>query len=209
MPITGGLIGGGISILGGLLGSNAASKAQARAAAEQNRLSNLALDLQEQMYNEQQAQFAPYAEFGLGGVQGMQQDLAGTYDYTQTPEYQFRQNIGTNALKGVLGDRYGQYAGDAFTTGLNLDENAQSYGRLLDRVKVGQGAAGSAGQSALGYGNALANAYQSQAAANQIANMNAGNIRFNALGQAAEQASSIPAYIQQANYLRSLNQMGY
>lgn len=205
MPIGGALIGGGIGVLGGLFGSSSQAKAQKRAAAEQNRLTNLGLDLQEELYGQQMEQFQPYLEFGQAAVPGLEQGLQGGYDYTATPEYQFRQELGQNALRGALGDRYGQVAGETFGRGLNLDENAQAYGRLIDRVKVGQGAAGSAGQSALGYGNALASAYQSQAAANQIANMNAGNIMRDAYGRAGEQLSAIPAFIQQQNYLQSLN----
>jgi hypothetical protein len=66
-----------------------------------------------------------------------------------------------------MSDSYNRSAADVTRTnenllktyGLNYGQNTDAYSRLLDMLKVGSGAASSAGQYAANTGNALSNVY--------------------------------------------------
>lgn len=202
------MLGALLNIGGGLLGGKSKGDAENRAAQEQDRLANLNLDLQEEMYGVQREQFEPYRQFGLGAIPGLEQSMTGEYDYRGQPAYQFRNELGQNALQSALGDRMGSYAQGEYTRGLDLDESAQGLGRLYDQAMIGQGATTSAGQSAMGYGNALSSAYMMQGANQAASNRRRSNIMQETAGRFGEQMSGLPAYLSQQNYLQSLNQMG-
>lgn len=163
---------GGLSVLGGLLGSRSAkkgAKAQAQAA--------------EQAYQRSLAVNQPYMDTGRLGLENLNAVSGGDMSrFYQSPDYQFRMSQGVQALdrsaaarglvksggqyKGVL--RYGQ--------GLASGEFQNWYARNLGLANLGQQSAGQVAQSAYGTGQQVGNAQAS-------GYINQGNAWTNAMQQ--------------------------
>lgn len=124
--LTAGLIGGGASLFGGIFGASQASKAAQQQVAEQQQ----ALQFQEGVYSDTQANQAPFVQAGQSSIQQLMAAIgAGKYgpgstgaaptfttptlaDAQQTPGYAFTQQ------QGELGiERGAAAAGGAFTGG--------------------------------------------------------------------------------------------
>jgi hypothetical protein len=97
------------------------------------------------------------------------------------------------------------YARGEMGTGLDMSEQDNAYSRIIDRIKIGQGQAASSGQGAQQYGTALANAYQRAGNTNALANMQGANNRQGMVNYGLSQASQVPSFIAQQNYLQGLN----
>jgi|HubBroStandDraft_2_1064218.scaffolds.fasta_scaffold27114_2 hypothetical protein len=154
--LTAGLIAGGGSILSGLLGSNAATKASQQEVSAQEQ----ALAFQEQEYNQQQQNQAPFLQAGQYSIGQLQADLAaGTFgpgsqgaapqfsaptlqEAQNTPGYQFQQE------QGDLGITRGAAAAGGAVTGgtlaaldaYNVNSANSNYNTLFNQALSGYGA---------------------------------------------------------------------
>ena len=179
MPVSAAII-GGTSLLGGIgsavIGSNAAQSAaqtQANAAlqAENTQLS---------MFNTAQAAEAPYNTVGQGAVN----TLAGLYGingagggsgtptaqslnaFTQSPDYQFALQQGTQAMQrsaaagGTLISGGQLKAGQEFGQGLASQQYGNYYNRLLSLSQLGQSAAAGVSNAATTAGGQIGNTQQ-------------------------------------------------
>jgi hypothetical protein len=202
----GALLGGGLNILGSVLGGNAENEGALSGAQQNAYIQDLNTNFQTDLFNQQQALSQPYLDFGYTGVSGLGQGR--DYDFRATPEYQYRQGLGNQALANMQGisPDVAAFAQRQYGMDLDTQEQDNAYQRLLDRVSIGQGQAGQAGGQAQQYGQSLANAYQNvgnmNLAAQQAYNTGQQNVMNTALGQ----ASSIPAYLRWQNYQSGLGQ---
>ena len=158
----GSIIGAGASIVGGILGSNASSKA---AAAQQQALQQ-ALGFQQQVYGTAQQNLNPY----ISGGQTALQSLLGAYglggsgaggvtnafnSFMQTPAYQFPQQqgmLGINrqlASMGLTGSGAALRDAATFNSGLA----SQGYNTFLGGISGIAGAGQNAAQALGGLGN--------------------------------------------------------
>ena len=191
---------GGAGILGNILGGNEESES-ALAGAQQNAyIQDLNTQFQTDLFNEQQAMSQPYLDFGYQGVAGLGQGR--DFDFRATPEYGYRQGLGNQALAGMQGisPDVAQFAQRQMGMDLDRQEQDNSYQRLMDQVRIGQGQAGQAGGQAQQYGSALANAYQNAGNMNMAAQSAYNTGQQNTMNTALGQASSIPAYMMWQNY---------
>ena len=148
------LIGGGLSLLGGVLGGNASKKAAKTQADSADR----ATDLQRDIYNQQREDNAPWQEGGQNalmrllsdtGVSGdpnaqgygnLMSPFSMQRDYQEDPGYQFRLGEGTKAIQrgaaamGGIGS--GKYLKDL--TRFGQGEASQEYGNAWNRWNTGQ-----------------------------------------------------------------------
>jgi hypothetical protein len=179
MPISAAIV-GGIGAVGSIgsavIGSNAAqSAAQTQAqAAEQAQQTQL------QMFNTAQAAEAPYNQVGQGatqtlaGLYGINGSGAGTGTpsaqslnaFTQSPDYQFALQQGTQAMQrsaaagGTLISGGQLKAGQEFGQGLASQQYGNYYNRLLSLSQLGQSAASGISNSAIQSGAQIGNSIQ-------------------------------------------------
>lgn len=208
----------GASLLSGLLGSSAASKAaKAQAAAAQKQL-----DLQSRMYDEGTNRLAPFVQGGARANEAYMSELglgaapAGyeAYDmgkFKTDPGYKFRMSQGLDAVQSSAAARGGLYSGAAMTGVNNYAQGqaSQEYGNWYNRAYGGQqdyynrlaglasnGQNAASGQAALGanYANAGSNAL-----ANQGNALSAG-----AIGSANAWSDALQNGIASYGYLKSL-----
>lgn len=178
---------GGASILGGLLGKKASDKAtDAQTNASQQNLA-----LQQQMWQAQQANLAPYNTFGQGsaGLGGLQQLANGDYSgFYNSPDYmsardamQYAGDHGAAARGRVFS---GGYAKDMAEAQGNLaNQYLNSYrGSLQFGANLGQNAAAGFGQAAQNYANQAGNAYGAIGNAQASGALTNANIYGNTLG---------------------------
>lgn len=175
MPV-GGIIAGGASILGGVLGGKGAKKA----AKAEVQLGREALALQKQMYTQSRADLAPWREAGGQAIgQGLAMLQPG-YDHTTSPGYQFRFSEGQRAVEsggaakgmlmsgGTLKDltRFGQ--------GVAADDFNDQFNRTMAIAGGGQQAATSSANAGQNYANSASNTLSGigQAKASGYAGMN-------------------------------------
>jgi hypothetical protein len=184
-----------------------ASDSARKAANKQGAAAENATALQEKMYNQQREDFQPYAEFGKTGLLPLtgfdaEREMAG-WNYEESPAYQAKLAAGQEGLANQLGARglLRGAVGANRQAGLQRDLYSQDYDKerqfrlgqikdryntLLDRIKVGQGAASSLGQAAnqyaTGAGNTMMQAGNAQAAG-QMANANFWSGLPGAVGQ--------------------------
>ena len=154
-------------LVGGLLANNAQNNATSTAAQQYN--NGLAAQLA--MYNQSRADFAPYQQMGTQGVQNYNKFIQDPSAAFTSPAYQWQANqIDKNmnrqlSARGRSNSTYGMQAlGNAYGN-LASTEYDKAYQRMLDPIKIGQGAANSAGN----INTAAAGAYQ-QNATQQAAN---------------------------------------
>lgn len=174
-----------MSLIGGLLGTDAAAADAARAAAESNRVNK-------EIYDQQRTDLSGYRDLGQTGLDQVKNnltDLTGTFsadNFRKDPGYDFRMQEGMKALErsasargnlmgGATGKamtRYGQdYASNEYNNAYNRfnQDRDQRYGKLMDLVGTGQNAAaqtGAAGQNYAGsYGQNVTGAANASGAA--------------------------------------------
>lgn len=179
MPISAAIV-GGIGAIGSIgsavIGSNAAkSAAQAQEQAAQS-----AQNLQMQMFDKAQAAEQPYNTVGQGavntlsGLYGINGTGAGTgaptaqslQAFTQSPDYQFALQQGTQAMQrsaaagGTLLSGGQLKAGQEFGQGLASQQYGNYYNRLLSLSQLGQSAATGISNAALNAGGQIGNSIQ-------------------------------------------------
>jgi hypothetical protein len=174
--LTAGLIGAGGSIISGIFGSSAATKAaQAQVAQEQK-----ALDFQEQEYSDQKANQAPFIQAGQSSLATLMADLSnGTFgagslgpapvfnaptlqDARNTPGYQFTQEQGEQGIERGAAAAGGAVTGGTLKALTAYDSNLAdtTYNQIFNNALSSYGAA-------LNTYSATANAQQQEF--NQIA----------------------------------------
>lgn len=164
----GNLIQGGLGALGSYLGGQEMSDAADKSA-----------DVLWRMYNQNRSDMSPLLSLlGTYAPQFAEVASKGGADYTNDPIYQAdkEEMIRTlNRGQSSKGSLRSSDTDNAMTRNLSTLMNnayARKYGGLLDLLKLGSGAASSAGASAANTGNALANVYGQ--AGNAQANMIGG-----------------------------------
>lgn len=196
-----------IAAAGSMLAQGAAGQAAAESTIEgarrQAMVDAMNRAFQKELFEKDIARQQPFLDFGYGGVEQLRQGITAE----GTPEYQFRQQQGMNALANMAGisPDVARAAQTRMQRQLGPDEYANAYSRAIDRLKIAQGQAGTAGQRAMDYGGALAGAYGQAGQANALANMMYQQQMQQAGTGFAEQASSIPSYIYGTNRLAQMN----
>lgn len=178
-----------MSIVSGTIAAFKGADAAEDAANTQAAAADRSTALQEKMYSQNREDFRPYAEFGKTALDPLtsfnpEQEMAG-WNYEASPAYQaklaagqeglsnqlaarglLRGSIGANRQAGLQRELYSQDYDNERQ--FRLSQIKDRYNQLLDRVKVGQGAAGSLGaaanQYATGAGNTMMQAGNAQAA---------------------------------------------
>lgn len=211
---TAALVGAGGSLLGGLLGANAADKAADTQAAAANK----ATKLQKEMWLKQLELQKPFYEAGLTGQNALLQYLglggdktAANYgagmkpftgaDLASEPGYQFRLGEGVNALNkqaaargGLMSgsalkaaERYGQdYASGEYNNAFNryYTQRNQMLNPLQSLLGQGQTTAANLGNAGQNYASNAGNTMQSAADARASGYVGGANALNSALGGA-------------------------
>lgn len=123
----------------------------------------LALGRQDAVYQQQREDFAPYREMGVQGVTDFNAFRTDPNAYLNSPAYAWKQKQIGNAMNRQLAARgrsNSDYGVDALANAygnLGAQEYEAAYNRMLDPIKIGQGAAGATGQAGIAmmgnYGN--------------------------------------------------------
>lgn len=152
MP-TGALIGGGASIIGGVLGGKGAKKA----AKAQVKLGREALALQEKMYNQSRADLEPWRVAGGAAIQAGAAMLQPGYDYTTSPGYDFRFDEGQRAVESSAASKGMLMSGGTlkdlvrFGDGVASADFGDSFNRQMAIASGGQQAVNTGVQAAQNY----------------------------------------------------------
>jgi hypothetical protein len=147
---------GGVSLVNGIMGSNAASSAASSQSAAAQAASQASLTatretnaMQKDMYDQNVKRQQPYVDAGMGSLNALQQGLAPGGQFTKTfgsgdlgldPSYQFRLNQGTQnlnasaAARGLLGS--GQNLKDI--TDYGQQSASQEYQNAFNRYQTNQ-----------------------------------------------------------------------
>jgi hypothetical protein len=172
-----------LSTAGGIYGGIRANDAQAEAIRDASQANtaatNKAIDATAGMFNKTLENFEPYRQTGLGalpylnsaaGIPG-QVDANGnavTYNPAASPAAKYAETTGLRSLnrqlagRGMLGGGGAALKAGELSAGVAADDWSKGYGRLLDLVKIGAGAAGQAGAASQQQGTNLANLYTNQ-----------------------------------------------
>lgn len=180
----GAIIGAAGSLLGGIMGNNAAD----RAANQQMRAANHQLNFAKRVYKDQNALFEPWRNMGMQGQQAYMSEMGlgaapeGYKGFSETPAYQYNLSQGLDAAQSAAAARGGMLSGATLqsmqTVGNGLANNEyQTYlNRLQGIGNQGQAAAGNQATAAQNYGqNAInaAGAYGDAQSAGTIGGFNA------------------------------------
>lgn len=204
-------------VISGLFGSDAASQQTAatqQAASTSGAASQAAIDLQRQMFQQQQANQAPWLAAGQNALAQMAQGTTGPQaaymkpfsmaDYQADPGYAFRMSEGMKALEnsaaargGLLSgnmlrgaQQYGQdLASNEYQNAFNRYQTNQGnqFNRLASMAGLGQTANAALGQAGQNYASSAGNIGMSNAANQANAALMAGQARASSmqgLGQA-------------------------
>lgn len=174
-----GLIAGGAAIIGSKMQSDAAESAARKQASAAKEASNV----QQQMFETQRQDYAPYREVGqnalaqLASQYGISAPTVGGYETTgmagfqESPGYQFALGQGINALDRSAAARGGLYSGaqgkalQEYGQGLANQEYGNYLNRLASMAGIGQSATGSTAQLGASTASNVGNALMQQGAA--------------------------------------------
>lgn len=112
----------------------------------------------------QVAKFEPFYKTGTNALGDYQKMLNGGYNMQESPAAQYQLTQGTKAMNRALASRGLSGSGNAvnrlteLNSGIAATDWNNQYNRLLDAIKIGTGAASSAGQAGQSYVNSLQNA---------------------------------------------------
>jgi hypothetical protein len=158
-PVTGMLIGGGISMLGQYLGGNQQAEAMKASAKAQERMQREAIAEQRQAFDDVSPNYDPYMQAGLQGLQGMGQDYStdmGEFEYNKdisdfsdpSRDFQMQQmqdameqsavakgGLQSGGFAKALQDRAGQFAQTSYGQDYNRmnQDKATSYQQFRDQ----------------------------------------------------------------------------
>lgn len=179
------LIGAGASLLGGILGSKASSKA-AKAQLQAAQQSNA---LQKEMFDIQRADMAPWREAGSAAIGQINALLSNPSSLQSTPGYQFRFDQGQKALDRSAVGRGGLFSGRAmmdaqrFGQGFASNELADAFNRYAALAGLGQTSAANSAMAAGQYGQSAGNTLQNMGNASAAGTIGQANSWNNALSQ--------------------------
>jgi len=228
------LIGGALSAGGALLGAGQISSAARDAAALSSGSADRSIALQKQMYEQNQANLAPYLAAGRNALGRIDTGMApgGEFsksfsmdDFTADPGYGFRMSEGLKAMDRNAAARGGLISGAALKAGARYGQDmaSQEYTNAFNRYQTNRGNQLQPLQSLAGIGQTATNNLASVGSnyASNVGNIdtNATNVRANAgLTSGAGYASAYGAVGNALNnafnpnpvmaYLQSLNKQG-
>lgn len=166
---------GASEFIGGVFGLPTQASATKDAAKTQAESADKATQITWDVYQDQKENFAPFREYGVAGLDYLNYMTTGEgtpFDMEASPMYQWQMERGGEALDKSLAARGLQNSGAAIQAHSNLAselgarESSMMYDRMLDRVKIGTGAASATGGASSMYGANAANIAM-QAGANQ------------------------------------------
>ena len=228
------LIGGAVSAGGALLGAGQISSAARDAAELSSGAADRSTALQRQMYEQNQANLAPYLAAGRNALGRIDTGMApgGEFsksfsmdDFTADPGYGFRMSEGLKAMDRNAAARGGLISGAALKAGTRYGQDmaSQEYTNAFNRYQTNRGNQLAPLQSLAGIGQTATNNLASVGSnyASNVGNIdtNAANVRANAgLTSGAGYASAYGAVGNALNnafnpnpvmaYLQSLNKQG-
>ena len=228
------LIGGALSAGGALLGAGQISSATRDAAALASGSADRSIALQKQMYEQNQANLAPYLAAGRNALGRITTGMTpgGEFsksfsmdDFTADPGYGFRMSEGLKAMDRNAAARGGLISGAALKAGARYGQDmaSQEYTNAFNRYQTNRGNQLQPLQSLAGIGQTATNNLASVGSnyASNVGNIdtNAANVRANAgLTSGAGYASAYGAVGNALNnafnpnpvmaYLQSLNKQG-
>jgi len=142
------------------------------------------------------AEQKPFMAEGKKALPLYEQAVEGTFDVTQTPMYKMQAQMIGDELQDAP-----EFVRNEAMRGLGVREGELAKGRLLDMQKVGLGMAGSAGQTALSFGNEMSSSLMRGGGALAQGNLMGSMQQQNAWMSASEGLSGLPAYLSQQGYL--------
>lgn len=170
------IIGGGLSLLGGVFGGKGAKKAaKAQVQSSQQGINEIA-----RQYDQTRADMAPWQQAGAQAIGSLSQMIQPGYDHTTSPGYEFRRSEGLRGIDNRLSSMGLYNSGGAvkdamrFADGLAADDFNQQFNRVASVASGGQQANQSLGALGAGASSGIANLYsqQGQARASGYAGQN-------------------------------------
>jgi hypothetical protein len=164
------------------------AKATKDASKQSAMVAMMALMEQQRQYEDQKKMFMPFYKTGTGALEDYQKMLHGGYEMEESPAAQYQLQQGTKAMNRALAARGLSGSGNAVNRLTELNSSiaasdwSNQYNRLLDAIKIGTGAASSAGQAGQNYANAVSNT------ANNLGNIYQNNA--NTLGSIYQNAAT-------------------
>lgn len=155
------IIGGGLSVLGGIFGGKGAKKA----AKAQTQAAQMGINEIARQYDQTRADFAPYREAGSQAIGSLSAMLQPGYDHTTSPGYQFRFNEGQRAVEGSAASRGMLMSGGTlkdltrFGQGVAAQDFNDQFNRTASVAAGGQQVNSTLGQLGANAANSTANLY--------------------------------------------------
>lgn len=182
-------------MIGSLAGQAAAGQQQSAATKEgaqsQAEIEGMNRAYQQREFDKIIADNVPFREAGNQAIPLWKDAASNKLNVQGMPLYELQKQL---IEQGNEGNEAPAYIGERSLAGLRGVEGEAQKGRLIDLVKVGLGASGSAGQANLGLGNVLGQSYMNQGDSAAAGLMNAANIRQSLINKGLEEASGYPAY---------------
>lgn len=125
-------------------------------------------EFQKKVFYENMAMQKPFYEAGKSAIPLYDRAINNDLNPMESGMANIQERLLTDNTKGFSG-----YVKDLALGRLKAEEGEKQKGRLMDLMKIGLGASGSAGSSAVNLGGALANSYMSSG--NTLANATMGN----------------------------------
>jgi hypothetical protein len=184
MGVSAAVVAGG-SLLSGYLGS----QASANAADAMQQSAAMQAQVQRDIYNQTREDYAPWRQAGVSALGDLQSMLDPNYDFTASPDYQWRFGQGVNALDksaaaqgNLLSGRQLKAVTD-FGQNIGAQEYNNRFNRLASLAGIGQsGVAGSA-QAGQNYATGASNAYGNMGQARASGYLGQANAWGNAMNQ--------------------------
>ena len=183
-------------------GGMAAREATLSGAATQSATEAQAREALERSYQIEKKTHEPFRKVGEKAVPLYEQAVRGEFDVTQSPMYKMQADMISSELANSP-----EYVRNEAMQSLGVREGEMAKGRLMDQMKIGVGEAGSAGRSAISFGNAMTKSLQSGYGALAQGQLTGAMQQQNAWMGAMEQLSGIPAYMEQQSYFNKPTNM--
>jgi len=180
----------GASIGMGVAGQYQQNKAIGEGAASTAKIEDMNRAFQEQVFKRNMELQKPFYEAGKAAIEPYAEAIKNKRDPMLSGLAQFQKGQLEKSLSGAP-----EYIKKMALDRLSAEEGERSKSRLLDLQRIGLGASGSAGQSAVNLGGALAQSYGVSGAANANSIMEQNRVRQNMWGQTLDTLSGLPAYL--------------
>jgi len=182
------------------VGMSAAAGAAARSAtlsgaAAQNVTEEQARKALTRRYLIEKKTHEPFREVGEKAVPLYEQAVRGEFDVTQSPMYKMQAQMIQDEMQDAPA-----FVRDEAMRGLGVREGEMAKSRLMDQMKIGVGEAGSAGRSAISFGNAMTQSMQRGYGALAQGQLTANMQQQNTWMGAMESLSGLPAAREYSSY---------